>query len=248
MKLNRQNLGPVWGIACLLFIWELVCQMAFVPRFILPSPVDVFQASLLLRSDLWQSSLATLLTASMGVLIGFCAGFMLAVAFSFFRWSRDLFFPLAVFFQTVPIISIAPLMVIWFGFGMATVVAASAVVCFFPVMANTMLGLQQVSPQKMELFAIYQASPQQIFNRLRLPSAIPAILAGLKISAGLSVVGSLVGEFVAGGGLGQLIDSARTQQRVDLVFACVILSSIIGLILIQVVKLVESAFKKMGFL
>jgi len=146
--------------------------------------------------------------------------------------ARRAILPFCIFFQTVPIISIAPLLVIWFGFGQPTVRASAFIVSLFPILANTLTGLQETDPQLKELFKLYKPSVWQLIFKLQIPSAIPYILTGIKISAGLAVIGAIVGEFIAGGGLGSLIDAARTQQRVDLVFSGVIMSSGLALVLV----------------
>jgi len=122
--------------------------------------------------------------------------------------------------------------VIWFGFGQPTVRASAFIVSLFPILANTLAGLQQTDPQLRELFTLYKPSAFTTICKLQIPSALPVILAGLRIAVGLSVSGAIVGEFIAGGGLGSLIDSARTQQRVDLVFSGVLMSSLLALALI----------------
>src|SRR5262249_40925223 len=140
------------------------------------------------------------------------------------------FYPYAVFFQTVPVIAIAPLLVIWFGYGLPTVVASSFICGIFPVIASTLVGLQSTDPALLDLFRLYRATRTEALRKLKLPFALPAILTGARISAGLSVIGAIVGEFIGGGGLGGIVDEARTQQRVDRVFAAVLLASLLGLV------------------
>jgi NitT/TauT family transport system permease protein len=130
--------------------------------------------------------------------------------------------------------------VIWFGFGQPTVKASAFIVSLFPILANTLTGLQQTDPQLKELFQLYRPSPLQMILKLQIPSAIPYILTGLRIAVGLSVIGAIVGEFIAGGGLGSLIDSARTQQRVDLVFSGVLMSSALALAMIIVIDTISA--------
>jgi NitT/TauT family transport system permease protein len=136
----------------------------------------------------------------------------------------------------VPIIAIAPLLVIWFGFGDPTVRASAFIVSLFPILANTLTGLQETDPHLKELFRLYKPSPWQLVLKLQIPSAVPYILTGIRISAGLAVIGAIVGEFIAGGGLGALIDAARTQQRVDLVFSGVLMSSVLALSLVFAIE------------
>jgi NitT/TauT family transport system permease protein len=149
------------------------------------------------------------------------------------------FYPYAVFFQTVPIIAIAPLLVIWFGYGMKTVIAAAFIVSIFPVIANTLTGLLSTDPALRDLFRLYGASPGVTLVKLRFPAALPQILTGLRVASGLAVIGAIVGEFIGGAGLGSVVDVARTQQRVDKVFAAVLLASVLGLALFGLINLVS---------
>jgi NitT/TauT family transport system permease protein len=163
-------------------------------------------------------------------------GSFIAVSFSLSPFLRKAVLPFAIFFQTVPIIAIAPLLVIYFGFGAPTVIAASFIVSIFPIIANTLLGLESVEKSKLELFKLYSSSRWQTLWKLQFPSAYTSIYAGLKVSIGLAIIGAIAGEFVAGGGLGAMIDSARTQQRIDIVFGALLLLSFMGLCCIACLK------------
>ena len=144
------------------------------------------------------------------------------------------FYPYAIFFQIVPIVAIAPLLVIWFGYGARAVVAAAFIVSVFPVIANTLAGLLSVDPALRDLFRLYGASRAATLWKLQLPWALPYVLTGLRIAAGLAVIGAIVGEFVGGGGLGVVVLEAMRQQRTDLVFAAVGYASLLGLALFGV--------------
>ena len=150
---------------------------------------------------------------------------------------RRAFLPYATFFQTVPIVALAPVLVIWFGFGRPTVIASAFIVSIFPIIANSILGIESTIPRLEDLFRLKRASRFATLWKLQLPSAVPAIFAGLRIASGLAVIGAIVGEFIAGGGLGEVVDAARTQQRLDKVFAAVLLSSCLGLILVILIDL-----------
>jgi len=140
----------------------------------------------------------------------------------------------------VPIISIAPLLVIWFGFGQPTVIASAAIVSVFPIIASTLLGLKSTEPALIDLFTLYSASARQMLLMLKIPFALPQIFSGLRIASGLAVVGAIVGEFIGGGGLGSVVDSARTQQRIDRVFAAVLISALLGAVLVGAVNLISA--------
>jgi len=176
----------------------------------------------------------------LGLILSFIVGVFLAAVFQLSEVLHQAVFPYTVLFQTVPIIAVAPLLVIWFGFGFYTILASAFIVSLFPILAGSMHGLSQVSKEHLDLFKLYKASKLKVLFLLRMPSAKGAIFNGLKVASGLSIVGAIVGEFIAGGGLGGLIDTARTQQRVDQVFAAVILSSVVGLIFILVVNKISA--------
>lgn len=220
---------------------EAVVRWDIVPSYLLPAPSQVFEAMIENREDLAQALVGTWLATAQGLLIGLILGQGLALLLNLFGFLKRALFPIAVFFQTVPIIAIAPLIVIWFGFGSPTVRASAAIVCFFPILSNALVGLESAKRELLELFRVLGASRWQTLVRLQIPSSFRTNIAGLKVAAGLAVVGAIVGEFVGGGGLGSLIDSARTQQRTDIVFACVILSSLLGLLLVGLVSLLERA-------
>lgn len=226
-------------LAALVLVLEFVVRAGGVAPYILPAPSQVAHAFSEFYPELQTAFGATFTATLIGLGISILLGQGLALGLSVSPFLRRALFPIAVFFQTVPIIAIAPLLVIWFGFGQPTVRASAAIVAFFPILSNALVGLQSTSRESLELFQILGATKFQTLLRLRIPSGLRATLAGLRVAAGLAVVGALVGEFVGGGGLGSLIDSARTQQRVDLVFACVVSSALLGLIFVAAVALLE---------
>jgi NitT/TauT family transport system permease protein len=231
--------GPAWLFLLLvLALWQLVVELKWVASYLLPAPSTIFQTTVENWPDIAQATLDTAQSIAWGLGASIVCGIALAVLFFAIPLARRAVLPFCIFFQTVPIISIAPLLVIWFGFGQPTVRASAFIVSLFPVLANTLTGLEETDPQLRELFKLYKPSPLQLILKLQIPSAIPYILAGVKISAGLAVIGAIVGEFIAGGGLGSLIDAARTQQRVDLVFSGVLMSSALALALVFGIELV----------
>lgn len=188
----------------------------------------------------WQTSWCV----TVGLLCSVFLGVFIAIICSLFVHLRRAILPFAIFFQTVPIIAIAPLLVIYFGFGQPTVIASSLIVAIFPVIANTLIGLENISQSKLDLFRIYQANRWQVLWKLRWPSAYPSLYTGIKVACGLAVIGAIAGEFVAGGGLGAMIDSARTQQRIDIVFVCLFLLSGLGLLLVGLLQILNYFMKK----
>lgn len=220
----------------LVVFWSFLVRTSVVPSYLLPGPEQVLISLQEMPSDYWQAFQGTFKSTFVGFAASSLVGFSLALLLVSFDFLKRAFLPFAVFFQTVPIVAIAPLMVIWFGFGEKTVQASAFIVSLFPVLASSLAGLSGADPRLKELFKAYGASKSKQLFSLQIPSSLPLVFAGLQISAGLSVIGAIVGEFVAGGGLGGLIDSARTQQRVDIVFAALFLSSLMGLLFVSAIR------------
>jgi NitT/TauT family transport system permease protein len=232
----RKVLPPLIPLVGVTILFEVLVRSGVIPSYLVPAPTDVYLAAKEIHRELFSAAFETAMAAVIGLILSFIVGSGLAIFLSLFEFARRAFYPYAVFFQTVPIIAVAPILVIWFGFGLPTVIASAFIVSIFPVIASTLLGLRSTDPALLDLFSLYQASPLTIMWRLRIPYAAPQIFSGLRIAAGLSVIGAIVGEFIGGGGLGSLVDTARTMQRIDQVFAAVLVSSLIGLILIGVIN------------
>lgn len=224
--------------------FEILVRYEFINSLLFPSPSQIFHVFLENSDDFKKAFFETLRGVLKGFLLSSTLGVLIAVLFSLSAFLRKSLLPFALFFQTVPIIAIAPLLVIYFGFGEPTVMAATFIVSIFPVLANTLIGLDNVDKNYLDLFKSYKTGPLKTLWKLRLPSAYVSIYSGIKISAGLAVIGAVAGEFVAGGGLGAMIDSARTQQRVDIVFAALILLSVLALFLISFVNLIHLGVQK----
>ena len=184
--------------------------------------------------------------AIIDALIGFAAsvivGIVVALLLSTSKLVQRAFYPYTVFFQTVPIVAIAPLLVIWFGAGLKSVATCAFIVSVFPVIANTLGGLLSTDPALRDMFRLYGASGLAKMWKLKLPSALPNIFTGMRIAAGLAVIGTIVGEFVAGlleenPGLGILVVEAKKIGRTDLVFAAVLAASLLGLAMLATVNL-----------
>lgn len=230
---------PVLPAVALIVLLEGLSRGGWIPAYLAPAPSEVLQAFGTEFVNLRTAATETLSAALIGFFSASILGVFIGLILSSARWVQTAFFPYAIFFQTVPIIAIAPLLVIWFGFGMPTVIMSALIVCIFPVIAATLAGIQSTEKPLLELFTLYRATALQTMLSLKLPFALPQIFTGLRISAGLAVIGAIVGEFIAGGGLGGLIDVSRTRQRVDIVFAAILLASAIGLLLVGLTRLLR---------
>ena len=204
------------GLLALLALatWQIVVMAADVPAYIVPSPTEIM-AELLAEGSWLAADLGwTILEAVLGFLIGSGTAFVTAVLFVHVRMVERAAFPWAVVLQTIPIVAIAPLLTIWFGYTLVPKVIIAAIICFFPVLVNTTRGLRAVSSQAMELMNVLSARKASIFWRLRLPSSLPYVFAGLRVAATLSVIGSIVAEFTgADRGIGYVI--VQASYRID---------------------------------
>lgn len=221
---------------------EIMVRYGFVASYILPAPSSILLSFVNDFAEYFSAVQVTLGAALLGLLLATITGVAIALLLSTSKWIERAFYPYATFFQTVPIVSIAPLLVIWFGFGLKTVIISAFIVSVFPIIANSLAGLNSVDPALVDLFRLYGGSRKDLLIKFRLPNAVPSILTGLRISSGLAMIGAVIGEFIAGGGLGGIIDASRTQQRLDKVFAAVMLASFSGLILILLLSVISKYF------
>ncbi len=225
-----------FAVACGLVEW-LVARGA-VADYILPPPSQVFRALTEPGTDLYRGLWQTTLAALFGFGLSVAFGMLIAIALASNRFVKQAIYPYAIFFQTVPIIAIAPMLVIWTSSQFQTVAIAACIASIFPVIANTYAGLASTDPALAELFRLYRAGPVATMLKLRLPWALPSIFTGLRVAAGLAVIGAMVGEFVGGGGLGSVIEGAKPLLRNDKIFAAVLMASAMGLALFLIIDIV----------
>lgn len=225
----RSAWPPLLVFALVTIAAELVISRGWIPAFLVAPPSAVFKSLYHDWSILSDAAARTAMFAAEGLLRSAVIGIVAAIVLSSHPLLRRAFYPYAVFLQTVPIIAIAPLLTIWFGHGKPTVVASAFIASVFPVVAATLVGLSSTEPPLRDMFRLYRAGPVATLFKLKLPSAMPSIFTGLRVAAALSVIGAIVGEFVTSGGLGTLILVAKPQQRVDQIFAALILAAIIGI-------------------
>ena len=223
------------GLAALA-IWELVVRLNHIPHYILPGPLLVLQALIEDRGILLPSLLITLQITFMALGVAILGGVGLAILFSLSKWVELSFFPFAVILQVTPIIAIAPLILIYVDNTYAALLICAWIVAFFPILANTTLGLNSADHNLIDLFELYGASRWQTLWHLRLPSAMPYFLGGLKIAGGLSLIGAIVAEFAAGtagtgSGLAYRILEAGYRLDIPRMFAAVFLISLTGILI-----------------
>ena len=225
-----------------LLAWEAVVRVAHIQAFILPPPSQVVLA--LYRgfaSGLYVKHLqVTLVETLLGFALGSALGFLLGTAVAMNRYVEYFLYPYIVMFQSLPKVALAPLIVIWFGLGLTSKVINAALVAFFPLLVNTMVGLRSADEDRVNLMRSLAASDTQVFWMLRLPNALPFVMAGLDIAMILALIGAIVAEFTgATSGLGMLILSMTYTMDVSGQFSVLIILSVVGLLLNRVVYLVR---------
>lgn len=233
-------LTPVATALALVAIWELGVRGFGVPTYIAPAPSQVASTLVSEFPQLMRNFWPTFYESLMGFAVGNVAAVLIAVAFVHSRTAERAFFPIAVFINTIPILAIAPILVLIFGAGVTAKVVIAALICFFPTLVNMVRGLQSVSPQTLELARILSASKGEIFWKIRLPSSLPFLFSALKIAATTCVIGAIVGEWVGADlGLGALIIDATFNFRSALLYATVFLSSGLSVLLFAAVSITE---------
>lgn len=230
---------PLVPLVAITLLAELAVRAGWVRSFLLPAPSSVFACLYNDGPELFRATLSTAIASLSGFGLSVFFGIAIAIMLSSATWIHRAFYPYAVIFQTVPIIAIAPLLVIRFGFNNRTVIASAFIVSVFPVIANTLAGLFSTDPALRDLFRLYGASRLATMFKLRLPYALPSIFTGFRISAGLAVIGAIVGEFITGTGIGDVMIASRPQQRVDKVFAALLLGTLLGILLFSLINLLS---------
>ena len=210
----------------MLVLWQLIVTGFAVPDYIAPSPVQVLQVFVEQGDILWINFWPTLLEAVAGFALGNTIAVLLAVWFVHNRLAERAFYPIAVFINTIPIIAVAPILVLMLGNGYAPKIVIAALICFFPTLVNMVRGLKAVSPQMLELMRVLSASEREILWKIRLQSSLPFLFAALKIASTTCVIGAIVGEWIGSNyGLGSLIIEATYNFRAPLLYATVILGA-----------------------
>jgi putative hydroxymethylpyrimidine transport system permease protein len=220
--------------------WELYADLGGVDEFILPAPSQIGQAMWDDRALLWTNLTVTAREVGLGILVALVLGFLLAVALHFSRTLRRGAYPLLVASQAVPIVIIAPLLVVWFGFGMVPKLVIIALVCFFPVVVTTLDALAAVDPDQLKLMRTLDASRWQAFRWAEAPAALPAALSGAKIAVAVAVIGAVFAEYAGSSeGLGHLMLQAIPQLQTARAYAAVVLLAAFAVLLFGALSLAE---------
>lgn len=224
----------------ILVLWELTPWLG-VPVFILPPPHRIVAKLLVIYPSVLLHSLITLAESILGFVLAIAFGFPLAVGIVHSRFMERTVYPYVIAIRLIPIIAVAPLMVIWFGIGMTPKVVVSALLAFFPIVVNSVTGLRSGATEALRLMQSLRATRSQTFWKIRLYASLPYLFSALRVSATLAVIGAIVGEFVGGSdnGLGAMMLRAEAFLYTDELFVGVVFSAILGLLLFGAVALIE---------
>ena len=240
-----RRVSPFLTVACLLLLWQWISARELISHILVPPPADVYLAFVgsLADGTLPKHALVTLEEMLYGLLLGVGIGLLVGYTIAKAPLLENILSPVIVAFQSTPIVAYAPLLVIWFGSGITSKIVTTAVIVFFPTLVNTIVGVRSVSPNLRDMMRSLKAGRWQTFCLLEVPSALPVLLAGLKTSTTLAVIGAVVGEFVSqGSGLGYLVTSARNLYDTPLVVVAVLTMTAISLSLYGLVAYVEWRF------
>lgn len=244
IKSRLKGIGiPILFFVGILVVWEILVLLLNVPEYLLPRPTKIISEIITNFGSLLGHTGITMFEAIVGYIIANIIGFIVAVIFVHSKTIEKGFYPYAIALKTTPIIAMAPLLVLWFGTGIASKIVAAAVICFFPILVNTVKGLRSISDDALDLFKSYSASKWQIFTKLRLPNSLPYIFSALKISTGLAVVGAIVGEFVgASKGIGYVILVSSYHLETTRMFAAIIMSALAGILFFGLISILERKY------
>jgi NitT/TauT family transport system permease protein len=235
MKQRLITMGNALGVFCaLVLLWQIVLWVFRVPPYMLPSPWAVARTSASRFPSLFASTMITAEESVVGLAGSIVVGILIALIFAQFRWVRRMLYPYTLLLQTVPILAVAPLIVMWVGNGIGAVALIAFIISLAPIIANTTQGLISVDENLVHLFLMHNASPAQVLLKLRLPHAVPSLFVGIRIASGIAVIGAITGELFAGssrvglGGLGYSILYASSQLQTDYLFALVLAATVLG--------------------
>ncbi len=241
-------LNAVGVLLTLLVLWRTLIWVFSIPAYMLPTPFAVAKTVINRFSSLTNSFWITALAAASGLLVSIFIGTTVALIFAQSQWLRRMLLPYTILLQTVPIVAIAPLIIMWAGAGLFAVSLITFIICLAPIIANTTQGLVSVDENMVNLFLMQNASGAQILWKLRLPHALPSLFIGVRIASGIAVIGAITGELFAGsssigqGGLGYSITYALAQLQTDYLFALVLAASVLGFLFFFAVMFLEYYF------
>ncbi|MFY9255140.1 MAG: ABC transporter permease [Fuerstiella sp.] len=243
-------IAPLTALVLAIFCWQAVVWLTGVSPIVMPAPTSVMMALKKEAPKLLNAAMRTSTAAILGLFASTILGVICAFGFSQSRLIRTTFYPFAILLQTVPIIAVAPIVVISFGRGFLSVALISMIISIFPVITSTTTGLLQVEASLLELFRLNKATWWQELWKLRLPSSLPYMISGIRIAGGAAIVGAIVGEFFVGSGqpgLGAMIQKKSQGMNMDELYATVFVATLLGVVFFSVVTLIGERTLKTHF-
>ena len=233
---------PALTVLLILGLWELASRTELVNPIVMPPPTDVAEAfvSLVQERFFWDAAGVTAWETIAGLTIGVIGAWALGTLIGLVAVARRSLYPLVIAFQTLPRVALAPLFLVWFGFGLTPRVMFAITICFFPVLISVIVGLQTVDRDASTLMRSFGASRWQVYRKLAFPSSLPIVFAGIKTAATLALIGAIVGEFVGGDrGMGVLLNSFNNQLLMGEAFATIVALAIFGLALYWSIEVID---------
>jgi ABC-type nitrate/sulfonate/bicarbonate transport system permease component len=236
----ESRIVPIGFTLVLILIWQFIVGRGFIPKFILPSPLDIIKTLIEILPAIKTDILVTLKEAGLGFGIAIAFSIVLAVLMDSIRVVKRAVYPLLVVSQTVPIIALAPLFVIWFGFGMLPKVIVVVLVCFFPIVVSLLDGLDSIDKDEINLLRSMGATKFQIFKLAKFPASMVNFFSGLRIAATYSIMGAVIGEWLGGSeGLGVYMIRVKHSYALDKFFAVIVIIVVLSMLLFKVISLLQ---------
>lgn len=236
----ENSIIPIIFFAVILLIWQLIVDKGVIPRFVLPSPTDIGRTLINIMPDIYNHTIVTMTEAFIGFLTAIVLALILAILMDSIKVIKKAIYPILVISQTVPIIALAPLFVIWFGFGMLPKIIVVVLVCFFPIVVSLLDGLASVDRDTINLLKSMKASRLQIFRLVKFPAAMVSFFSGLRIAATYSIMGAVIGEWLGGkAGLGLYMIRVKNSFALDKTFAVILVIVILSMLVFYAIKLIQ---------
>jgi NitT/TauT family transport system permease protein len=240
---GQSAIAPLAAAIVGILVWEFGAKVLRIPEYLLPAPSRVAMALSQHASYLLYHGIATLAEASLGFVVALVAGMLSGVLFALFRPLERALLPLAVASQAIPIVAVAPILIVWLGNGMGSKVVMASLLCFFPMLINSTRGLQSVTADQLALFVSLGASRKDVLLKLQLPASVSFIVAGMRISGALAMIGAIVAEYAgAERGLGYVLIQATYRLDTSLLFAAVLCSAVGGWVIYGITRAAEVSF------
>ena len=238
---NIENkLIPLAFISMLILIWQLTVDNGVIPRFILPSPLDVIITTAQILGDIKKHIFITVYEAMIGFTIAIVLSLILSILMDSFAIIKKAIYPLLIISQTVPIVALAPLFVIWFGFGLLPKIIVVILVCFFPIVISLLDGLQSADQDILNLLRSMGASNMKIFTLVKFPNSMMSFFSGLRIAATYSIMGAVIGEWLGGeSGLGVYMMRVKHSYAMNKVFAVILIIVVLSITLFKIIDLIQ---------